>query len=172
MNINLRPEQPSDYEWITRVNDLSFQRKAEGKLVEELRKLKDFDPGLSIVAESGDEIIGHILFTQVTIENNTKVYQSLTLAPMAVLPEYQKRSIGKLLVIYGLQMAKDAGYESVIVLGHPSYYPKLGFKKASNWNIKSPFPAPNEAFMAIELIKGCLDHVEGKVIFPPAFDEV
>lgn len=172
MNINLRPEQSDDYEGITRVNDLSFQRKAEGKLVEELRKLKDFDPGLSIVAESGNEIIGHILFTPVTIENNGQVYQSLTLAPMAVLPEYQKRSIGKLLVIYGLQMAKDAGHESVFVLGHPSYYPKLGFKKASNWNIKSPFPAPDEAFMAIELVKGNLDHVEGKVVFPPAFDEV
>jgi putative acetyltransferase len=172
MNINLRPEQPDDYEGITRVNDISFQRKAEGKLVEELRKLKGFDPRLSIIAESKGEIVGHILFTPVDIENNGQKYRSLTLAPMSVLPEYQKKSIGKLLIIFGLQMAKDAGYQSVVVLGHPSYYPKLGFVKASNWNIKSPFPAPDDAFMVKELSPGALDGIEGKVIFPDAFDDV
>lgn len=172
MNIQLRPEQHNDYEGITRVNDISFQRKAEGKLVAELRKLKYFDPRLSIVAESKDEIVGHILFTLVDIENNGKKYKSLNLAPMSVLPEYQKRSIGKLLVIFGLQMAKDAGHQSVVVLGHPSYYPKLGFVKASNWKIKSPFPAPDEAFMAQELVPGALEGIEGKVVFPSAFDGV
>lgn len=172
MNINLRSEQPSDFEGITRVNNISFQRKAEGKLVYELRKQKDFDPRLSIVAESSGEIIGHILFTPVDIVNNGQKYKSLTLAPMSVLPKYQKKSVGKLLVIFGLQIAKDTGYQSVVVLGHPSYYPKLGFVKASDWNIKSPFPAPDEAFMVKELIPGALDGIEGKVIFPDAFDDV
>lgn len=172
MNINLRPEQPNDYEGITRVNDLSFQRKAEGKLVVELRKSKDFDPNLSIIAESNGEIIGHILFTPVSIELKNRTAHSLTLAPMSILPDFQKRSIGKLLVVFGLQAAKDAGHQSVVVLGHPSYYPKFGFKKASNWNIKSPFPAPDDAFMAIELMPGSLEGIEGKVVFPSAFDGV
>lgn len=172
MNIALRPENPQDYHGISRVNDLAFKRKAEGKLIEELRISGNFKKQLSIVAEVDNEIIGHILFTPVAIRNNGKSYNSLTLAPMSILPEYQKRSIGKLLVIFGLQLAKESGYTSVVVLGLPSYYPKLGFKKASNWDIKSPFPAPDEAFMAIELEPGSLDNISGKVIFPSAFDEV
>lgn len=172
MNITIRPEIPEDYPGITRVNDIAFKRTAEGRLIEELRKLKKYNCNLSIVAESGGEIIGHVLFTPVFIENEGQKFISLTLAPMSVLPEYQKKSVGKLLIVYGLQAAKDAGYESIVVLGHPSYYPKFGFKKASGWNIKSPFPAPDEAFMAIELIPGSLEGISGKVIFPSPFDEV
>jgi len=172
MNINLRPEQAEDYQGITRVNDVAFKRKAEGKLIEELRKADDFNSNLSIVAETEAEVIGHILFTPVSIKNNGHQNKSLALAPMAVLPEFQKRSVGKLLVIFGLQIAKESGYESVVVLGYPSYYSKFGFKRASKWNIKSPFPAPDEAFMAIELIPGSLDGISGQVIFPPAFDNV
>ena len=172
MNIKLRPEQPGDYQGITRVNDIAFKRKAEGKLIEELRKADNYDSNLSIVAETEAEIIGHILFTPVSIKNKGHHYKSLALAPMSVLPEFQKRNVGKLLVIFGLQIAKESGYESVIVLGHPSYYPKLGFKRASKWSIKSPFPAPDEAFMAIELFPGSLDGISGQVIFPSAFDNV
>jgi len=172
MNINLRPEKPEDYNGITRVNDMAFKRTAESKLVIELRKSKDFDSRLSVVAESNNEIVGHILLSPVSINSNGKSYKSLALAPMSVLPEYQKRSVGKLLVIYGLQMAKESGYESVVVLGHSSYYPKLGFKPASGWDIQSPFPAPDEAFMAMELIPGSLKKLKGRVIFPAPFDKV
>lgn len=172
MNITIRPEKEKDYTGIIRVNDMAFKRKAEGKLIDELRKLENFDSRLSFVAEVDGEIIGHLLFTPVAIENNGQNYKTLTLAPMSILPEFQKRSVGRLLIIYGLQIAKETGYESVVVLGHPSYYPKLGFKPASRWNIKSPFPAPDNAFMAIELFPGSLDNVSGKVIFPSAFDEV
>lgn len=172
MNITIRPETEKDYTCITRVNDLAFKRKAEGKLIEELRKLDNFDSRLSFVAEVDEEIVGHLLFTTVAIDNNDMDHKTLTLAPMSILPEFQKRSVGKLMIIYGLQIAKEAGYGSVVVLGHPSYYPKLGFKPASKWNIKSPFPTPDNAFMAIELFPGSLDNVSGKVIFPSAFDEV
>ena len=89
---------------------------------------------------------------------------------MSVLPEFQKKSIGKLMVVYALQTAKDIGYDSVVVLGHPSYFPKFGFEPASTWKIKSPFPAPDEAFMAIELKFGSLQEKSGTVEFPAAFD--
>lgn len=172
MNINLRPEQSGDYKGITRVNDIAFKRTAEAKLVAALRKRQEFDPRLSVVALSDNEIVGYLLLTPVAIDGNDKNFKCLALAPMAVLPEYQKRSIGKLLIIYGLQMAKESGYDSVVVLGHPSYYPKLGFKPASNWGIQSPFPAPDEAFMALELVPGSLKNTKGRVIFPDPFDEV
>ena len=168
--ITLRKETANDIPEIVMVNDRAFERKAEGKLVDTLRESDLYIPELSIVAEVDGQVIGHILLYPVNIHNEEKVHQSLTLAPMSVLPEYQKKSIGKLLVVYALQVAKDLGHGSVIVLGHPSYYPKFGFDNASKWNIKSPFPAPDGAFMAIELQPGSLDGVSGTVTFPPAFD--
>lgn len=170
--ITLRPEKPKDYSAITKVNDLSFKRKAEGRLIKQLRKREEFVSPLSIVAKMDKQIVGHILFTPVDIEDGDKRHKTLTLAPMSVLPEYQKKSIGKLLVIYGLQKAKELGYKSATVLGHPSYYPKLGFEIASKYGIKSPFPAPDEAFLIIELSNGSLKNVKGTVIFPEEFDEV
>lgn len=172
MNLTLRSEKTGDYKGISRVNDIAFRRTAEAKLVTELRKLKAFDSRLSVVAESNGEIVGYILLTPVSIEGNGEKGKSLALAPMAVLPEYQKRSIGKLLVIFSLQLAKESGYESVVVVGHPSYYPKLGFKRASDFGLRSPFPAPDEAFMAMELVPGSLKKVKGQVIFPDPFDKV
>lgn len=168
--ITLRKETPQDHAGIVAVNDVAFGRKAEGKLVNSLRKTEAFIPELSIVAEYYDRVVGHILFYPVWIRRNSEDHPTLTLAPMSVLPEYQKRGIGKLLVIYGLQEARNLGHKSVIVLGHPSYYPKFGFQRASRWNIKSPFPAPDDAFMAIELETGSLTDVSGKVEFPKAFD--
>ena len=167
--VTLRKENSSDYADIVRVNDLAFGRKAEGNLVNALRKTDLFIPDLSIVAESEKQIVGHILFYPVFIHNKDKKIATLTLAPMSVLPDFQKKSIGKLLVVYGLQMAHDLGHDSVVVLGHPSYYPKFGFQPASKWEIRSPFPAPDEAFMAKELKKGGLLNVSGKVEFPDAF---
>ena len=168
--ITLRKETPKDYAAIVRVNDLSFGRKAEGKLVNTLRKTESFIPELSIVAEYETQVVGHILLYPVSIRNGEKLYTSLTLAPMSVIPEFQKKSIGKLLVVYGLQVAHDLGHTSAIVLGHPSYYPRFGFEPAKKYGIKSPFPAPDEAFMAIELEPGSLAGISGTVEFPEAFD--
>ncbi len=170
--ITIRSEKPEDFQGIERVNDLSFKRKAEGKLVDEIRKLPEFVSALSIVAEQDEQIVGHLLFLPVVIKQKDKTHSTLTLAPMSVLPDYQKKSVGKLMIIYGLQKAKELGYKSVVVLGHPSYYPKFGFEKASKWKIKSPFPAPDEVFMALELEKGSLDSIQGNVIYPPVFDLV
>jgi len=168
--ITLRQESGKDFTDITRVNDLAFGRKAESRLVHALRKTEDFIPELSIVAETDGQLVGHILFYPVVIKGKNSHFGSLTLAPMSVLPDWQKKSIGKLLVIYGLETARGLGHTSSVVLGHPSYYTKFGFRPASTWNIRSPFPAPDESFMAVELEKGALKDVSGKVEFPQAFE--
>ncbi len=122
-----------------------------------------------MVAQIDNEIVGHILLTKIQIIGN-EIYDSLALAPMAVLPEFQNRRIGSALVRAGLKKAKDLKFKSVIVLGHKNYYPKFGFQKASNWQIKCPFEVPDEAFMAIELIKNGLENISGIVQYPKAFD--
>ena len=170
MIVLVSPESEKDYEDITRCNHLAFKQKGEGTLVEAIRKNPKFIPELSLIAEVDAKIIGHILFFPVIIQSDSNNFTSLSLAPMSVLPKYQNRGIGTELVKSGLEKAGELGFESVIVLGHEKYYPRFGFKPASNWNIKSPFPVPDEAFMAIELIPNALTEVNGTVIYPKEYE--
>ncbi len=95
--------------------------------------------------------------------------KSLALAPVSVLPEYQNKGIGKDLIHKALEQAKELGHQSIVVLGHPEYYPKFGFEKASQWGIEASFEVPDEAFMAIELYKNSLENVSGIVEYSSVF---
>ena len=170
MNLIIRQESEKDYHGITRCNDLAFKQKGEGVLVEAIRKNPKYIPEFSIVAEVDREIIGHVLFFPIIIKSKQTSFSSLSLAPMSVVPEYQNKGIGTELVKNGLKKVREPGFESLIVLGHEKYYPRFGFKPASNWNIIPPFPVPNEAFMAIELIPNALIEVNGIVIYPKEYD--
>jgi predicted N-acetyltransferase YhbS len=117
-------------------------------------------------------IAGYILFFPIIIESGQYSYKSLALAPMAVLPDYQRRGIGRQLVQEGLIIAKDKGFNSVIVVGHPEYYPKFGFRPASLWKIRPPFDLPDNVFMALELEEGALKNVTGIVQYPVEFNDV
>jgi predicted N-acetyltransferase YhbS len=167
----IRPETPEDYNAITRTNEQAFGRVEEGKLVEALRQLEGFDPRLSLVAEQDGEIIGHILLNPVTIQADGVQYPSLSLGPIAVLPEYQHQGIGGRLVAAGHRAALELGYDSVILLGHPSYYPRFGYRMAKTWGLTNSWGINDEPFMAIELVEGSLEGKAGIVIYPDAFNE-
>ena len=132
-----------DYDGTKHVNDMAFGQSGEGLLVEKLRMNPDFLPGLSIVAELDDQIVGHILFFPIKIKDAGKIHTSLALAPMSVLPEYQGQGIGAQMITAGLQEARQLGFRSVIVLGHPGYYPRFGFAPASKWDIKTTYAVPS-----------------------------
>jgi len=180
MPLTIRPETPTDYPGITEVNDLAFWQPAEGKLVEKLRGNPKFVPELSLVAEIGGKIVAHILFFPVVIKSETideeheeyEEYETISLAPVSVMPEFQRQGIGGRLIKEGLEACRKLGYGSVIVLGHPEYYPKFGFEPAGKWGIKDPFGAPEEAFMALELKEGELEGVLGVVEYPEEFNDV
>jgi putative acetyltransferase len=165
----IRPERPVDHAAIRRVNDAAFGRPAEGALVDALRLSPTFIPELSLVAEQGAEIVGHILFTRLTVADAGVARPALGLAPMAVLPAFQNRGIGSALVRRGLEDARQLGHRVVIVLGHPRYYPRFGFQVARSFGIRSPFGGPDEAFLALALQPGALDGVRGEAQYPPAF---
>jgi len=167
----IRPERENDYTKIREVNDLAFGQENEGRLIEKLRQTEKFIPELSLVAERDDEVVGHILFYPVIIRSSTAKFQTLSLGPMAVTPAYQRQGIGSQLVKEGLEAAKTLGHKSVIVVGHPEYYPRFGFKPASQWKIKAPFDVPDEAFLALELVKGELKGKSGTVEYPEEFNE-
>ncbi|MBJ8008581.1 MULTISPECIES: GNAT family N-acetyltransferase [Bacillus cereus group] len=173
--IKIRQEQQNDYsktEEVVKEAFLNeeFSDKKEHELVKRIRECDAFVPALSIVAVD-EEIVGHIMLSKITIEQGGTTVDSLALAPVSVAPSHQKKGIGGKLIVAALEKAKEFGYGSVVVLGHPEYYPKFGFKKASDWNIKAPFEVPDEVFMVMELRENDLQGVEGVVQYSSAFSE-
>ncbi|MCI0561091.1 MAG: N-acetyltransferase [Nitrososphaera sp.] len=163
-------EEPGDIDAIRYVNEQAFGRLAEANLVDMLRGRQKVV--LSLVAVQDDRVVGHILFSSITIEFGEKVFPALGLAPMAVLPAYQKQGIGSALVKAGLEECRKAGHACVVVVGHPEYYPRFGFAPASQYGIKCEYDVPDEAFMVIELRQDALLGCTGTVKYPPEFNEV
>lgn len=169
----IRKERLEDHEEIKELNNEAFGTENEAKLIEAIRSSTKFINELSLVAEtSSKEIIGHILFSKITIETANGAVDSLALAPMAVKPNFQNRGVGSSLVREGLQRCKQLGYSSVIVLGHPSFYPKFGFVTAASKGIRPPFKVSEEVFMVFEVKENALENVNGIVKYPEAFSNV
>ena len=99
----------------------------------------------------------------------TGVLPALALAPMAVLPEWQRQGIGSMLVRAGLDLCREAGHEIVIVLGHPEFYPRFGFSADLARPLTSPYSSAGDAWMALELVPGALRRVAGEVRYPLPF---
>ncbi len=174
MNIIIKQESPANFSTVYEINKIAFGQDGEAKLVDALRKNQEvFIPELSIVAIIDNKVVGHILFTSIRIiDDNQNEFGSLALAPMAVKPQFQRQGIGGKLIRQGLFKATELGYKSVIVLGHEHYYPKFGFKTASNWNIEAPFDVHENVFMAIELVPDGLKGITGTVKYPKEFEIV
>lgn len=175
LTANIRKETPEDYQRVVELTERAFKtlplsEGKEGMLVQNLRKSNSFIPELSLVAEIEGKVVGHILFSPIIIDNGQQQFRSLVLAPVSVLPEFHHKGIGSQLILAGHQKAMELGYQSVILVGHPEYYPKFGYKRCSTWNIKSPIDLPSDdVFMALELSEGSLQGVTGTVVFPPEF---
>ena len=129
----IREETADDVRGIRVVNKAAFETEGEADLVDKLRENEKFI--LSLVAEIEGQIVGHILFTPATINYKEETFEVAGLAPMAVLPKFQKEGVGKALVNKGLSLLRDTDYKAVIVLGHPEYYPRFGFFPASKYGI-------------------------------------
>ena len=158
--LEIRQENKEDYEEIYNLVKTAFETAEhsdgnEQNLVVALRESNNFIPQLSLVAVQDNKIVGYILFTKIKIGK----YEELALAPLAILPEYQKQGIGKQLIERGHQIAKKLGYHYSVVLGSQTYYPKSGYVPAIEYGIKAPFEVPNENFMAIKL-----NHTDKEII--------
>jgi len=173
--ITIRQEESKDYQQVFQLTEEAFREMEhsdhqEQFLVEKLRKSDAFIPELSLVAEDENgTIAGHILFTKIKIINDQESFDSLALAPVSVKPEFQNQGIGAKLILQGHHIAKELGYESVILIGHEKYYPRFGYKKTSNFGISFPFDIPEENGMAVELVKDGLNNKKGVVKYPQEF---
>ncbi len=163
--MDIRPAQAADLAAITALHDAAFGTPGEGQLVTDLTKA-----GLailSLVAQTGTEIAGHILFSPLLVETDRDIVLALALAPVAVSPARQGQGIGTSLVKRGLDAARAEGWEAVIVLGHPAYYRRFGFSPEPIAGFRGPFEGP--AYMGLELRPGTLSHRNGRIIYPSAF---
>jgi putative acetyltransferase len=167
--ISIRLECPEDIAAIRVVNEAAFEESAEADIVDVLR---DACPDiLSLVAESDGEIVGHILFSPVTIEDGPQSMQGMGLAPMAVTPNHQRQGIGSKLVEAGLEILREQGRPFVIVLGHPEFYPRFGFVPASRQGLRSQWESvPDAAFMVVVLDEASMVGVTGVARYRDEFD--
>ncbi len=171
--IVIRQETQSDYKAVYRIIQSAFKQNSEANLVELLRYSEAFIPELSLISTLDSNVVGHILFTRIKIIKSDKnEAESLALAPLSVNPQNQNNGIGRQLVKYGLDKARELQYKSVIVLGHEHYYSKFGFVPASQWNIQSPYSVSNNRFMAIELVPRGLKNINGMVKYAKEFDNI
>lgn len=164
--MQIRQERADDLEAIRLVNRAAFETNTEADLVDALRV--QADPIISLVADEAGSIVGHILFSPVTLSGDPQL-ELMGLAPMAVLPARQRRGIGSALVREGLERCKRLGCPAVVVLGHPEYYPRFGFVPASRFGIGCEYDVPDEVFMALELEAGVLQGKSGTVRYHAAF---
>jgi putative acetyltransferase len=146
--VTVRTERPADLAAIRAVNEAAFPAGAEAGLVDALRAAGAFAEGGSLVAERGDEVVGHLLLSVARLDTGPSV---LALAPMAVLPAHQRSGVGSTLVREGLARAARTGHPLVVVAGHPKYYSRFGFRPARERGIEPPFDVPDPAWMIAPL---------------------
>jgi putative acetyltransferase len=166
-HIEVRREQTGDEAAIRDLLAAAFGQPDESRIVDAIRRAGH--PAISLVAVDGSRIVGHILFTPVAIDSPGTPIPAFGLAPMAVLPERQRQGIGSQLVVAGLRECADAGCEVVVVVGHPQFYPRFGFRRGSLYGLRSEFDVPDDVFMVAELTRAPLAGRAGLVRYLPEF---
>lgn len=169
ISMNIRAARPTDFDAIDKLIESAFATAEhsdgnEHNLVKALRKDEAYIPELSLVAEIENQVVGHIMFTRAAVGNRTL----LALAPLSVLPNYQRQGIGQALIKEGHRIAKALGYDFSVVLGSEHYYPKMGYMAADTFGIKAPFDVPRENFMAYQLNPEA-QPIEGTLVYAQAF---
>ena len=171
MNIKLRLEQQADFRRVEEITRIAFSYPGrverggigcpfEHWMVNELRR-RDGYTDLSIVATINEEIVGHIICSKAEVRCENKVLPVLNIGPISVLPEHQRKGIGKALIYEMIDRARQLGHGAILFWGRPEYYPQFGFVAASGYGITDADGHSSPAFFAMELIDGYLADAKG-----------
>ena len=165
--MKIRRETEADFAAVTEVTAAAFGQEDEARLVEAIRGCDEFVPELTLVAEEDGRVVGHVMFSNSALEGSDTGL--LQLSPLSVAPDRQNQGIGAALTREALRLADERGEPLVLVLGHPEYYPRFGFRPASTLGLEAPNPDwPDEAFMAVPLT-AYDPALRGRVTFAPPF---
>src|SRR5262245_23228138 len=167
MMIEIREERRDDAPAIREVNNRAFGQDQEGNIVDALRA--NGAVSLSLVATVNGRIVGHIMYSPITVGS---VITGAALGPMAVVPEYQHQGIGSKLVKAGNEKLQNNDCPFIIVLGHPNYYPKFGFRPASTYGISCEWAVPDDVFMLLVLDEAKMQGVSGLAEYRHEFSTV
>ena len=172
--MTVRKEKIGDFDIVYKLIKSAFEiadfsKHDEQDLVVRLRESNAFVPELSLVAEVHGKIVGHVLFTKALIRDDLTEHVTLVLAPLSVLPSFQGQGIGSRLIEEGHKAARKLGFTSSLLVGHPSYYSRFGYKPAERFGITINLDLPPDVFMACELVHSGLKGVKGELIFTPEF---
>jgi putative acetyltransferase len=180
MRLSIRPEAPADAGAIHALNVAAFGGDVEAALVDTLRDADGLTLSLvgrvapaqrSAVAIEAGTLVGHIAFSPVTVKREDGArFEGIGLAPMAVAPSAQRSGVGSQLVRAGLERLARGGHRFCVVLGHPEYYPRFGFVRASTFGLSWTQEVPGGAFMARALTEGGLEGVTGVVRYRPEIE--
>lgn len=175
MELNLRPERPEEQhevELLIREAFWGYFRPVcdEHYLAHLLRESPAFVPELDVVAEQNGRLVGNVLYSRASItDRNDRKHGVLTFGPLSVLPEYWNCGVGSALMRHTIQRAKQLGYPTIVLHGHPDYYPRFGFQSAKLFGITNGEGESYDALMAMELFPGALNGVAGRFEEDPVF---
>jgi len=165
--IEIREERADDIAAVRDLNRRAFGQDQESNIVDALRA--NGAALLSLVATLNDQVVGHIMYSPVSVTGNVS---GTALGPMAVLPEHQRQGIGSKLIEAGNRKLKDAGCPFIVVVGHADYYPRFGFRPASEHGIKCEWDVPDNVFMLLVIDEAKMAGVAGLAKYMPEFSSV
>ena len=169
-SVVIRPERDADHAAIAEVVRAAFLRHPDevAVFVERLRASEEFIPELALVAEDSSGVIAHVMLSWVGVEGGSRT-RILNLTPMSVRPDRQRIGVGSRLIRDALGRAEAAGEPAVMVQGHPEYYPRFGFERATALGFVAPYPMLDEAFM-VKRLPGYVPELAGRIVYPAAFE--
>ncbi|PYS20290.1 MAG: GNAT family N-acetyltransferase [Acidobacteria bacterium] len=165
--IEIREERSDDVPAVRDLNRRAFWQDQESNIVDALRA--NGAALLSLVATLNGQVVGHIMYSPLSIDGK---FEGAALGPMAVLPQCQREGIGTKLIEAGNRKLKDDGCPFIIVVGHADYYPRFGFKPASEHGIKCEWDVPDNVFMLLVLDQAKMAGVAGLAKYRPEFSSV
>ncbi|HYH01698.1 MAG TPA: N-acetyltransferase [Bacillota bacterium] len=176
MNVSIRLEEEKDYrrvEHLTREAfwDLYRPGCSEHLIVHKIRKVPAFVKELSYVACDGDQVMGNIIYSKAKVINAAgQAFEVLCMGPLGVVPSFQGKGIGSLLMNHSIEKARELGFKAIVIFGNPQYYQRFGFVNAEKYGIKTSSGENFDAFMVLELFDGALNGVTGKFAEDEVFE--
>jgi putative acetyltransferase len=165
--VSVKLETPADLQAIRWVNTAAFGRPAEANLVDVLRRHGQII--MSVVAAIEQEVVGHVLLTEVTLMPTVPGLRMLGLGPIAVLPKFQGQGVGSALMQEAIGLAAAHGWQAIVALGNSEFYARFGFVPAREVGLGCEFRVPAKSFAVLELRPGILEGLRGVVRYQPEF---